>query len=96
MSIPVSKEHAAGGLLEVGDVVDVISVGASGPEFVVAGVEVVSIAGDSGGIGGVSGYFVVLAVDATEAIRLAGAIDAGSVEVIRASGAAPVPIGAGP
>jgi Flp pilus assembly protein CpaB len=96
MSIPVSKEHAAGGLLEVGDVVDVISVGASGPEFVVAGVEVVSIAGDSGGIGGVSGYFVVLAVDATEAIRLAGAIDAGSVEVIRASGAAPVSIGAGP
>jgi Flp pilus assembly protein CpaB len=90
MSIPVSREHAAGGLLEVGDVVDVISMGSAGPEFVVSSAEVVSVAGDSGGIGGVGGYFVVVAVDATQALRLAGAIDAGSLEVIRASGAAPV------
>jgi Flp pilus assembly protein CpaB len=96
MSIPVSREHAAGGLLEVGDVVDVISTGTGGPEFVVVGAEVVGVAGDAGGIGGVSGYFVVLAVDATQALRLAGAIDAGSLEVIRASGAAPVSIGAQP
>jgi Flp pilus assembly protein CpaB len=90
MSIPVSRDHAAGGLLEVGDVVDVISMGAVGPEFVVSFVEVVSVAGDAGGIGGVGGYFVVVAVDAAQALRLAGAIDAGSLEVIRASGAAPV------
>jgi hypothetical protein len=95
MSVPVAREHAAGGMLEIGDVVDVISVGDRGPEFVVTGVEIVGVASESGGIGGVGGYFVVLAVDAGQALELAGAVDAGSVEVIRASGAAPVDGGDG-
>ena len=90
MSVPVAREHAAGGLLEIGDVVDVISVGAGGPGFVVTGVEVVGVAAESGGIGSVGGYFVVLAVDAAQALDLAGAIDSGSLEVIRSSGAVPI------
>ncbi len=90
MSVPVGHEHAAGGLLEIGDVVDVISVGAAGPAFVVSGVEVVGLAAESGGIGSVGGYFVVLAVDAAQALELAGAIDSGSLEVIRSSGAVPI------
>ncbi|MGF1616992.1 MAG: SAF domain-containing protein [Acidimicrobiia bacterium] len=90
MSVPVAREHAAGGLLEIGDVVDVISVGAAGPGFVVTGVEVVGVASESGGIGSVGGYFVVIAVDPAQALDLAGAIDSGSLEVIRSSGAVPV------
>lgn len=93
MSVPVAREHAAGGLIEIGDVVDVISVGDDGPVYAVTGAEVVGVASESGGIGAVGGYFVVLAVDAAEALDLARAIDSGSIEVIRSSGA--VPIGGG-
>lgn len=90
MSVPVAREHAAGGMLEIGDVVDVISVGAGGAAYVVTGVELVGVAAESGGIGSVGGYFVVLAVDGTQALDLASAIDSGSLEVIRSSGALPI------
>ncbi|MEX2135241.1 MAG: SAF domain-containing protein, partial [Acidimicrobiia bacterium] len=63
MSVPVAPEHAAGGLLEIGDVVDVISLDDGVPAYVVAGVEVVGVSTGSGGIGAAGGYFVVLAVD---------------------------------
>lgn len=90
MSVPVAPEHAAGGKLEVGEVVDVISVGDGGPAYVVTGVEVVGVAAESGGIGSVGGYFVVVAVDGAQALDLAGAIDSGSLEIIRSSGANPI------
>ena len=90
MSVPVAPEHAAGGLLEIGDVVDVISVDDGVPAYVVAGVEVVGVAAGSGGIGAAGGYFVVLAVDSAQALDLARAIDSGSLEVIRSSGAVPI------
>ena len=90
MSVPVGMEHAAGGLLEVGDTVDVLTVDEDGPHYVVAGVAVVAIAQDGGGIGGFGGFHVVLAVDAEQALALAGAIDAGSVEIIRSTGAPPI------
>src|SRR6266508_2511362 len=44
VSIPVAREHAAGGSLVVGDLVDVIDVVARTAHFVVAGVEVAQVA----------------------------------------------------
>lgn len=90
MSVPVAPEHAAGGLLEIGDVVDVISVEDGVPAYVVAGVEVVGVSAGSGGIGAAGGYFVVLAIDSSQALDLARAIASGSLEVIRSSGAVPI------
>lgn len=91
MSVPVPIEHAAGGLIETGDSVDVISVGDAGPYFVVSGVTVLGKAADPGsGIGNSGGFYLVLAVDEQQALLLAAAIDSGSVEVVRSTGAQPV------
>ena len=87
MSVPVAVEHAAGGLLVAGDRVDVVSVGDGSAEYVAIDLEVVSVAElSSGGIGGSAGYHVVVEVTAEEALHLAEAIEAGSVEIIRATG----------
>jgi Flp pilus assembly protein CpaB len=88
MSIPVPIEHAAGATLVVGDRVDVISMLDDEAAFVATDLEVVSIAETSqGGIGGVGPYHLVVAVTADEALALARAIDDGSVEIIRSTGA---------
>lgn len=87
MSLPVPVEHAAGGSLVVGDRVDVISVLDGAARFIGTGLEVVSISdGDSGSIGSVSAYHVTVAVDPDQALRLAEALDAGSLELVRSTG----------
>jgi len=87
MSIPVAVEHAAGGLLQVGDRVDVISISDVGPEFVATGLSIVSLGTtDRSGLGGLGEYHIVVAVTPSQALGLAAAIDAGSLEVIRATG----------
>lgn len=96
MSVPVPIEHAVGGLIEVGDTVDVLSVSEAGPAFVATAVTVVGVAPERGsGIGGSGGFYVVLAVDADQALRLAMAIDTGSIELIRSTGASPISEGTG-
>lgn len=88
MSIPVAVEHAAGGMLSPGDRIDVISVDDGIAFYVVVDVEVLGVsAPDRGSLGGLSGYHIVVGVDAEQALALAAAIDAGSVEVIRSTGA---------
>lgn len=90
MSIPISVEHAAGGTLHPGDRVDVVSVENGVAAYVVSGVEVLGVAEqDRGGLGSIGEYHVVVAVDANQALALAEAIDLGSLEVIRATGAHP-------
>lgn len=87
MSIPVAIEHAAGGLLQVGDRVDVISILDGGPEFVATGLSIVSLGTtDRSGLGGLDDYHIVVAVTPSQALSLAAAIEAGSLEVIRATG----------
>lgn len=89
MSLPVPIEHAAGGSLRPGDRVDVISVIDSSARFVAIDLSVISVAeGASGSIGATSDYHVVVAVAAGEALRLAEALDAGSMELVRSTGAA--------
>lgn len=88
MSIPVAVEHAAGGLLTGGDIVDIASVGDGNPMWVARGLTVVSVASaDSQGIGGFGPYHIVVSVTADQALSLAAAIDSGSIEVVRATGA---------
>lgn len=88
MSIPVPIEHAVGATLVVGDRVDVISMIEGVPTFVAADLEVVSIAEASqGGLSGVGPYHVVVAVTSAEALALAQAIEEGSIEIVRSTGA---------
>jgi Flp pilus assembly protein CpaB len=91
MSVPVPAEHAVGGELSVGDRVDVIN--ADGPQalYVVRSAEVIGVAprrGSAGFSSSSSAFYVSIAVDSDTALRLAAAIRAGKVEVVRATGAA--------
>ena len=91
MSIPIAPEHAAGGALAVGDRVDVITVVDGVARFVAVDVGVVGIAAsDSGAFGTIGSYYVILAVEPAQSLALAEAIESGSVELIRATGAIPL------
>jgi Flp pilus assembly protein CpaB len=101
MSIPVDAEHAAGGAIRVGDVVDVIDGGENGaaPTYAVTGVAVVALSRPSGNTlaaAGAKPSITVALPDAAAdngqaALRVAAAIDHGRVEVVRATGAAVLP-----
>jgi Flp pilus assembly protein CpaB len=89
MALPIEVEHAAGGTIGQGDTVDVISVVDGTATYVGTGIEVLSVAdGDDGTFGAVGQYHLVLGVDADMALALAEAIDSGSIEVLRSTGAA--------
>ena len=88
MSIPVAAEHAAGATLVIGDRVDVISMVGEEPVFVASGLEVVSIADTTQtGLSASGPYHVVVGVSPTQALALARAIAAGSMEILRSTGA---------
>jgi Flp pilus assembly protein CpaB len=88
MSLPVEIEHAAGGSLVAGDRVDVISVVEGSALFVATDIEVLSVSEtSSSAIGSISAYHVVVSVEGDQALELAVALDAGSVEVVRSTGA---------
>ena len=88
MSIPVAIEHAAGGTLVAGDRIDVVSVVDGEAAYVAVGIELLGVSADEGGsLGGLSNYHLVVAVDSDQALALAEAIDSGSIEVIRSTGA---------
>ncbi len=88
MSIPVNPENAAGGAIRSGDRVDIISVSDGEAAFVVSDVGVVAVADAEGDSFGVAGdYFVVVGVDASQALALAEAMASGSVELVRSTGA---------
>lgn len=101
MSIQVDRAQAVGGDLAIGDRVDVIHVVDGTPTYVVAGVQVIDVASSRNsrgltGSGAAGGYFVVVRVDADQALALAGAMDGGGVQVIRSTGAEPVADGTTP
>jgi hypothetical protein len=88
MSLPVDVAHAANGAIVVGDLVDVIVVRGTAAEYVVTSAEVIAVAVPTGGVGG-GGFALTLAVDAETSLRLAAALNGGSVEVVRSTGASP-------
>ncbi len=90
MSIPVAVEHAAGGSILPGDTVDVIAVLDGMPTYVATSIEVVDVGDVSTGGLASNGFFLTLAVDPDQALALALAVDAGSIDVVRSTGADPV------
>ena len=88
MSLPVDVAHAANGAIVVGDLVDVIVVRGTAAEYVVTSAEVIAVAVPTGSVGG-GGFAHTLAVDAETSLRLAAALNGGSVEVVRSTGASP-------
>lgn len=92
MSIPLEPAHAVGGALAAGDRVDVIDVRTDAAEYVVTDAEVLGVSRSAGGPGlaGLGGFSITVAVDDGAALRLALAIRNDAVEVVRATGAAPV------
>lgn len=88
MSLPVPMEHAAGGTLVAGDRVDVITVVDAEARFVATHLEVLSVSeSSSSAISSTPAYHIVVGVEADEALDLALALDAGSVEIVRSTGA---------
>lgn len=91
MSVPVSVDHAAGGELAVGDRVDVISSEGAQAIYVVRNAEVIGVAPRRGSAGfsssSTGAFFVTIAVEAEPALRLASAVRAGKIDVLRTTGA---------
>lgn len=90
MSLPVPPERAAGGTLEIGDRVDVISVAGGASRYVAHDLEVLDVHTADGSALGIQGETAVtVAVDERAALELAAALEAGAVHVLRATGATP-------
>ena len=94
MSFPIARSRAVAGKLATGDRVDVLAVdhdsGRAG--YVLTNAEVVAVEGRSGGAlsGASDDVTVTLVVDPATAPVLASAIDAGTVMLVRSTGAPPV------
>lgn len=91
MSLPVPAEHAVAGQLQRGDRVDVIAVDQGTASYVLTDAEVLAVGGGDGGLTGTGMFSVTVAVDADSALRLAEAIRADAVDVVRSTGATQVP-----
>jgi Flp pilus assembly protein CpaB len=90
MSIPVDPEHAVAGALQAGDRVDVIEVVGRSASYLVTDAEVLAVPDEqpTGITGGLRAFSVTVAVDDATALRLAVAIRAGQVELVRSTGSA--------
>jgi pilus assembly protein CpaB len=91
MSFPIARARAVGGKLSTGDRVDILAVdhdsGRAG--YVLTNAEVVAVDGRSGGAlsGASDDVTITLVVDPASAPELASAIDAGTVMLVRSTGA---------
>lgn len=92
MSIPIAPAHAAGGVLSVGDRIDVIGVYDGVATFIATDIELIAVdEGASGLAGSSSGFSVTLAVDADIALKIASAMsDTGGIELLRSTGSTDV------
>jgi Flp pilus assembly protein CpaB len=94
MSFPIARARAVGGRLTAGDRVDVLAVDRDSrtARYVLGDAEVVAVEGRGGGaLSGTSDdVTVTLVVDATTAPLLASALDAGTVALVRSTGAPPL------
>ncbi len=95
MSVPLDRVHAVSGDLQAGDRVDVIATeDAAG--FLAHDVEVLAVPAEETGAMGAAGFAVTLAVDAETSLQLAEALHGASLDLVRATGAAPMAEGAAP
>lgn len=94
MSIPIDPEHAVGGQLLAGDRIDLISVSDEVSNYVLANAEVLAVPTEArASFTGAGGYYLVVAVDADQALAVAAAIRQGEIEVVRSTGSTPVEAG---
>ena len=92
MSVPIGVDHSAGAGLIPGDRVDAISVVDGAARFIAVDLEVVGISGDGGaGFSVGAPRYVLLATSGDHALNLAQALESGSLELIRSTGADPIP-----
>ncbi|MDJ0954959.1 MAG: RcpC/CpaB family pilus assembly protein, partial [Acidimicrobiia bacterium] len=88
MSIPIEQSRAVSGLLTRGDTVDIVLVADGVATFVAAGIEVLDVpSAETNALGARSGYAPTVAVDSSQALRIAAALDTGDVHIIRSTGA---------
>lgn len=90
MSIPIDPSHAAGGVIRVGDRVDVVDVDAEGSAgYVVRDVPVLAVSSSgSGALAATGRDHLVLGLDGDQVLAVAEAIADGEVEVVVTTGAA--------
>lgn len=89
MSVPIDQTRAVGGKLVPGDSVDIVLVQDGVATYIATGVEVLAVpSSDTNALGARTGYAPTLAVDATQALRIAAALDVGDVHIIRSTGSA--------
>ncbi len=87
MSIPIDQTRAVSGNLARGDSVDIVLVVDGIATYIATGIEVIDIPGDgTNALGARTGYAPTVAVDATQALRIAAALDTGDVHIIRSTG----------
>lgn len=89
MSVPMSPANAVGGDLAVGDNVDVLIVNADTTRFVAESVPVLAVPTNeaSGLVSATSAWWVVLAVEDSEALEIADGVENGTVYLLRSTGA---------
>lgn len=92
MSIPIGSWGEVGGELVVGDQIDVIDTRTS-PVYVVSGATIVDRAagdGSGGALSAATRLWVAIEVTGSQALELAGVIDAGRFVIVRSTGAEPI------
>jgi len=89
MSIPIEESRAVSGRLSSGDSVDIVLVQDGIATYVATGIKVLDVpSSETNALGARTGYSPTVAVNATEALRIAAALDTGEVHIIRSTGAA--------
>lgn len=87
-SIALPPERAVAGALLAGDRVDVVAADDGMAAYLAGGLEVLEVTGGEGGIG-LSSFSVTVAADSETILRLAAALEASTVSLVRSTGAAP-------
>lgn len=90
MSFPILRANAVDGEIDAGDRIDVVGVDPDSGDagYVMTDASVLAVDdGDGGPLGGDDTVTVTVALDSDAALRLARALEAGTVSIVRATGA---------
>ena len=89
MSVPIDQTQAVAGGISAGDAVDVVLVVDGVATFIATDIQVLGVPdAATNALGARTGYAPTIAVTATDALRIAAALDTGSVHLIRSTGSA--------
>jgi Flp pilus assembly protein CpaB len=88
-SIAVDPADAAGGDIHSADIVDIIAVIDHRAFYVAAGLEVIRVLGDDPGLNARDELVIVLSIEDRTALEIESARAAGSISVVRSTGAPP-------